>query len=73
MTLQRLHRCRTFLGKHLLLAVPHFGAGLLHISRYGLQNTLSIDVLKLFLQKNINTSLVEILENTKKHEVKKSL
>ncbi|XP_072825494.1 dynein heavy chain domain-containing protein 1 isoform X3 [Vicugna pacos] len=31
--LQRLHRCRTFLGKHLLLAVPHFGAGLLHISR----------------------------------------
>uniref|UniRef100_A0A8C7A6A2 Dynein heavy chain domain 1 n=1 Tax=Neovison vison TaxID=452646 RepID=A0A8C7A6A2_NEOVI len=33
MTLQRLHRCRTFLGKHLLLAVPHFGAGLLHISR----------------------------------------
>ncbi|VCX31204.1 unnamed protein product [Gulo gulo] len=32
-TLQRLHRCRTFLGKHLLLAVPHFGAGLLHISR----------------------------------------
>ncbi|XP_035578888.1 dynein heavy chain domain-containing protein 1 [Zalophus californianus] len=32
-TLRGLHRCRTFLGKHLLLAVPHFGAGLLHISR----------------------------------------
>uniref|UniRef100_A0A671E126 Dynein heavy chain domain-containing protein 1 n=1 Tax=Rhinolophus ferrumequinum TaxID=59479 RepID=A0A671E126_RHIFE len=31
--LQGLHRCRTFLGKHLLFAVPHFGAGLLHISR----------------------------------------
>ncbi|KAG8522790.1 Dynein heavy chain domain-containing protein 1, partial [Galemys pyrenaicus] len=28
-----LHRCRTFLGKHLLSAVPHFGVGLLHISR----------------------------------------
>ncbi|XP_059786957.1 dynein heavy chain domain-containing protein 1 isoform X6 [Balaenoptera ricei] len=31
--LQRLHRHRTFLEKHLLFAVPHFGAGLLHISR----------------------------------------
>ncbi|XP_076969925.1 dynein heavy chain domain-containing protein 1 isoform X3 [Tamandua tetradactyla] len=31
--LQGLHRHRTFLGNHLLLAVPHFGAGLLHISR----------------------------------------
>ncbi|XP_057605338.1 dynein heavy chain domain-containing protein 1 [Hippopotamus amphibius kiboko] len=31
--LQRLHRHRTFLENHLLLAVPHFGAGLLHISR----------------------------------------
>uniref|UniRef100_A0A8P0T9V5 Dynein heavy chain domain 1 n=2 Tax=Canis lupus familiaris TaxID=9615 RepID=A0A8P0T9V5_CANLF len=31
--LQGLQRCRTFLEKHLLLAVPHFGAGLLHISR----------------------------------------
>ncbi|XP_016072738.1 PREDICTED: dynein heavy chain domain-containing protein 1 [Miniopterus natalensis] len=32
-TFQGLHRCRAFLGKHLLLAVPHFGAALLHISR----------------------------------------
>uniref|UniRef100_A0A8C9BU21 Uncharacterized protein n=1 Tax=Phocoena sinus TaxID=42100 RepID=A0A8C9BU21_PHOSS len=31
--LQRLHRHRTFLEKHLLFAVPHFGVGLLHISR----------------------------------------
>lgn len=31
--LSGLHRHRTFLGKHLLLAVPHFGVGLLHISR----------------------------------------
>uniref|UniRef100_A0A2K6G9F5 Dynein heavy chain domain 1 n=1 Tax=Propithecus coquereli TaxID=379532 RepID=A0A2K6G9F5_PROCO len=31
--LQRLHRLRTFLGSHLLFAVPHFGAGLLQISR----------------------------------------
>ncbi|XP_042762000.1 dynein heavy chain domain-containing protein 1 isoform X17 [Panthera leo] len=31
--LHGLHRHRTFLGKHLLFAVPHFGAGLLHISR----------------------------------------
>ncbi|XP_037695568.1 dynein heavy chain domain-containing protein 1 [Choloepus didactylus] len=31
--LQGLHRHRTFLGNHLLLAVPHFGTGLLHISR----------------------------------------
>ncbi|XP_054555405.1 dynein heavy chain domain-containing protein 1 isoform X5 [Talpa occidentalis] len=28
-----LRRCRTLLGKHLLSAVPHFGVGLLHISR----------------------------------------
>ncbi|XP_011891858.1 PREDICTED: dynein heavy chain domain-containing protein 1 isoform X12 [Cercocebus atys] len=31
--LQGLHRLRNFLENHLLLAVPHFGAGLLHISR----------------------------------------
>nr|XP_012641979.1 dynein heavy chain domain-containing protein 1 isoform X4 [Microcebus murinus] len=31
--LQRLHRLQTFLGNHLLSAVPHFGAGLLQISR----------------------------------------
>ncbi|XP_061236540.1 dynein heavy chain domain-containing protein 1 isoform X3 [Bos javanicus] len=31
--LQRLHQHRSFLEKHLLLAVPHFGAGLLHVSR----------------------------------------
>ncbi|KAK7800320.1 hypothetical protein U0070_013415 [Myodes glareolus] len=31
--LHGLHRIRTFLESHLLLAVPHFGAGLLHISR----------------------------------------
>lgn len=31
--LQGLARCRTFLGKHLLFVIPHFGAGLLHISR----------------------------------------
>ncbi|KAM8818852.1 LOW QUALITY PROTEIN: dynein heavy chain domain-containing protein 1 [Rhynchonycteris naso] len=30
---QGLHRCRTFLEKHLLSAVPHFGVALLHISR----------------------------------------
>uniref|UniRef100_H0VLU3 Dynein heavy chain domain 1 n=1 Tax=Cavia porcellus TaxID=10141 RepID=H0VLU3_CAVPO len=30
---QGLCRLRTFLGNHLLLAVPHFGAGLLHINR----------------------------------------
>nr|KAF6324397.1 dynein heavy chain domain 1 [Myotis myotis] len=30
---QRLHRCRNFLGRHLLFAVPHFGVALLHISR----------------------------------------
>ncbi|KAM4846327.1 dynein heavy chain domain-containing protein 1 [Thomomys bottae] len=28
-----LHQLQTFLGTQLLLAVPHFGAGLLHISR----------------------------------------
>ncbi|XP_040612918.1 dynein heavy chain domain-containing protein 1 [Mesocricetus auratus] len=28
-----LHRIQTFLKNHLLLAVPHFGAGMLHISR----------------------------------------
>ncbi|CAH6792870.1 dynein heavy chain domain-containing protein 1 [Phodopus roborovskii] len=28
-----LHRIHTFLKSHLLLAVPHFGAGMLHISR----------------------------------------
>ncbi|XP_075827899.1 dynein heavy chain domain-containing protein 1 isoform X4 [Microtus pennsylvanicus] len=31
--LHGLHRIQTFLKSHLLLAVPHFGAGLLHISR----------------------------------------
>uniref|UniRef100_A0A8C3W5B2 Uncharacterized protein n=1 Tax=Catagonus wagneri TaxID=51154 RepID=A0A8C3W5B2_9CETA len=31
--LQKLHRHQAFLGMHLLPAVPHFGAGLLHISR----------------------------------------
>uniref|UniRef100_A0A8D1AHV2 Dynein heavy chain domain 1 n=1 Tax=Sus scrofa TaxID=9823 RepID=A0A8D1AHV2_PIG len=30
---QKLHRHQAFLGTHLLLAVPHFGVGLLHISR----------------------------------------
>ncbi|XP_013367442.1 PREDICTED: dynein heavy chain domain-containing protein 1 isoform X11 [Chinchilla lanigera] len=30
---QGLCRLRTFLGNHLLSAVPHFGAGLLHINR----------------------------------------
>nr|KAF6394612.1 dynein heavy chain domain 1 [Molossus molossus] len=30
---QGLHRCRAFLGRHLLSAVPHFGVALLHISR----------------------------------------
>ncbi|XP_054436597.1 dynein heavy chain domain-containing protein 1 [Pteronotus mesoamericanus] len=30
---QGLLRCRTFLGKHLLFVVPHFGAALLHVSR----------------------------------------
>uniref|UniRef100_G3TF16 Dynein heavy chain domain 1 n=1 Tax=Loxodonta africana TaxID=9785 RepID=G3TF16_LOXAF len=33
MKLQGLHQRRILLGSHLLLAVPHFGAGLLHISR----------------------------------------
>lgn len=28
-----LHRIQTFLKTHLLLAIPHFGAGMLHISR----------------------------------------
>ncbi|KAM9658950.1 dynein heavy chain domain-containing protein 1 [Trichechus inunguis] len=31
--LQGLHHRQILLGNHLLLAVPHFGAGLLHISR----------------------------------------
>ncbi|XP_045413332.1 dynein heavy chain domain-containing protein 1 isoform X11 [Lemur catta] len=31
--LQRLHRLQTFLGNHLLFVAPHFGAGLLQISR----------------------------------------
>ncbi|XP_073940911.1 dynein heavy chain domain-containing protein 1 isoform X2 [Castor canadensis] len=31
--LQGLHRLHNFLGNRLLLAVPHFGTGLLHISR----------------------------------------
>nr|XP_045002071.1 dynein heavy chain domain-containing protein 1 [Jaculus jaculus] len=31
--LQGLQRIKAFLSDHLLLAVPHFGAGLLHISR----------------------------------------
>ncbi|XP_053518807.1 dynein heavy chain domain-containing protein 1 [Artibeus jamaicensis] len=30
---QGLLRCRSFLGKHLLFVVPHFGAALLHVSR----------------------------------------
>lgn len=30
---QKLHRHQAFLGTHLLLAVPHLGVGLLHISR----------------------------------------
>jgi hypothetical protein len=33
--LQGLHRLHNFLGNRLLLAVPHFGTGLLHISRWG--------------------------------------
>lgn len=38
--LQRLHQHRSFLEKHLLLAVPHFGAGLLHVSRWVFKSQL---------------------------------